>query len=85
MLLLRQAAALDEGQWQCDEAGHEDGMQDEDAHVQAQKVRMAQGWADGLARHTRFTVLQNAVGIGHDKGNQQDANQGKSCRGQEQS
>ncbi|MNW05873.1 hypothetical protein D3C71_2021890 [compost metagenome] len=60
-------------------------MEDEDAHIQAQKVRMAQGRADGLARHTRLTVLQDAVGIGHHKGDQQDADQGKSCRGEEQS
>ncbi|MNS72655.1 hypothetical protein D3C72_1060740 [compost metagenome] len=85
MLLLGQAATLDERQRQRNEAGHEDGVQDENADVQAQKVRMAQGRADGLARHTRLTVLQDAVGIGHHKGDQQDADQGKSCRGEEQS
>ncbi|MNV69159.1 hypothetical protein D3C71_1620580 [compost metagenome] len=60
-------------------------MQDEDARVQAQKVRMAQGRADGLTCDTRFAVLQFAVGIGYDEGDQGDADQGKSCSGKEQS
>lgn len=51
MLLLRQAAALDKGQWQRDEAGHEDGMQNENARIQPQEVRVAQGRADGLSGH----------------------------------
>ncbi|MNZ29177.1 hypothetical protein D3C78_464220 [compost metagenome] len=85
MLFLGQAAALDEGQRQRDEARHEDRVEDEDTGVQAQKVRMAQGWAECLARHTRLAVLQSAVGVGHDKSDQQNADQGKSCRGEEQS
>ncbi|MNE89444.1 hypothetical protein D3C80_1868520 [compost metagenome] len=85
MFFLRQAAPFDEGQRQGDEAGHEDGMQDEDTDVQAQKVRMAQGRAECLARDTRLAVLQGAVGIGHDEGNQQDTDQGKPRRGKEQS
>ncbi|MCY1563027.1 hypothetical protein D9M68_1005040 [compost metagenome] len=84
MLLLGQAATLDERQWQRNEAGHEDGVQDENAYVQAQKVRMTQCRADGLARHPRLAVLQNAVGVGYDKRDQQDADQGKPGRNQEQ-
>ncbi|MNH47649.1 hypothetical protein D3C79_1110030 [compost metagenome] len=60
-------------------------MKDEDTDVQAQKVGMTQRWAERLTCDTRFAMLQGAMGVGYDEGDQQNTDQGKSCRGQEQS
>ncbi|MNJ11581.1 hypothetical protein D3C77_57600 [compost metagenome] len=61
MLFLGQATPLHERQRQGNEAGHQDGVQDEDTHIQAQQVWMTQGRAQRLLGDTRLTVLKGSM------------------------
>ncbi|MNN26640.1 hypothetical protein D3C81_1401520 [compost metagenome] len=84
MLFLGQATALDQGQGQGDEAGHQDRMQDEDTDIQAQQVGVTQGRSQGLLGDARFAVLQRPVRRRHDEGDQGHADHRHGGRGQEQ-
>ncbi|MNN78324.1 hypothetical protein D3C81_1948700 [compost metagenome] len=68
MLFFRQPGALDQCQRQGDETGHQDRVQDENPHVQAQQVGMSQGRPQRLAGHARLTVLQMPRCAWHDEG-----------------
>lgn len=75
VLLLGQAPLVHQCQRQGDEAGHEDGVEDQDAGVQAQQVAVLQGRQQGLARHAGFAVLGHVVRLRDEEQDQQQADQ----------
>ncbi|MNS47497.1 hypothetical protein D3C72_800310 [compost metagenome] len=85
MLLFGQPGFLDQCQGQGDEAGHQHRVQDKNAQVQAQQIRMLEGRDQRLARDTGLTVLQRAGGARHHEHHDHDAEQRHAASSEEQS
>ncbi|MCY1425956.1 hypothetical protein D9M71_417640 [compost metagenome] len=75
MLFLGQPGALDQRQRQGNEAGHEDGVQYQDADVQAQQVGVLQGRDQRLPGDAGFAVLHAVIRHRHDEQDDQYADQ----------
>ncbi|MNL24103.1 hypothetical protein D3C87_1455260 [compost metagenome] len=84
MLLLGQPGFFHQSQRQGDEARHQHRVQDKNAQVQAQQVRMLERRDQCLARDTGLTVLQRTSGARHHEHHDHDAEQRHAARGEEQ-